>query len=138
MSKTLFTAAFFALLTVSAASAQNRSVLEAKIPFDFTVGQHAMGAGAYRITFNANTSMLTIHGQDAHSSTAFALAIPALGSGVRDTGALVFNCDGSACSLAKVLPAGIAGQRSLQLSQPARRLQIAAQTRLVPLLLAER
>jgi|SRR5581483_10086094 len=138
MSQTLFTATLFALLTVSAASAQNRSALQASIPFDFTVGQQAMSAGTYRIAFNPNSSLLTIKGEDVHAGTAFVLAIPALGSAARGTGALVFDCEGSACSLAKILPAADSGHRSLQLSQPARRLQIAAQMRVVPLLLAER
>jgi len=135
MLRTLFTATLFGLLTIGAASAQNRSTLEAQIPFDFTVGHQAMNAGLYRIVFNPSSSMLTVQGRDAHSTTAFTLASPGGNSTASGTGKLVFDCGGGACSLAKVLPAADSG-RDLQVSQPSRRVQMVMQTRVVPILRA--
>jgi len=136
MSKTFLTATLLGLLTISAASAQNRSKLEANIPFDFTVGHEMMEAGTYRIAVNPVNNLLVIQGRDAHLGTAFVLAVPG-GASTESAGKLLFDCYGGACALATVLPAAQNG-RSLQLSQPARLPQIAMQRRVVPLLLAEK
>ena len=137
MSKTLLTATLFGLLTICAASAQNLSTLQANIPFDFTVGHQAMNAGDYRIVFNNTNHLLTVQGRGAHSRTAFVVAIPGDRAAQKPTGALLFDCYGGACSLGKVLPANNAGP-NLQVTQPARRAFVAMQTRVVPLLLAEK
>jgi len=137
MSKTLLTATLLCLLSISAASAQNRANLQANIPFDFTVGHQTMNAGNYRVAFNPTTNLITIQGRDPHPSTAFVLAIPTGASTGSESGKLVFDCYSGACSLAKVLPASENG-RILQLSQPGRRVELAMQRRVVPLVLAEK
>ena len=139
MIRTLFTATLFGLLTISAASAQNVSAIQANIPFDFAVANHTMTAGNYRLAYNFRNHVLTIQGRDAHSSTVFTTAIQG-GRGIAENGMgeLVFDCSSGACSLARVVRGADSYAPNLQVSEPARRQQVAMTTRVVPILISEK
>src|SRR5581483_10498968 len=136
MFRTLSTAALLGLLTISAASAQSARAIQANIPFDFSIGNRTMNAGGYRLAFNATAGILTVRGLDRKEIAVFATARPSGMPAPRGPGKLVFDCYGGACSLAKVVPPGVTGDRNLQVSEPAHHAEIAMQTRVV--LLAEK
>ena len=136
MFRTLSTAALLGLLTISAASAQNTSATEANIPFNFTVANHVMEAGTYRLTYNYTARVILIRGVQPHSDSAYVSALPASGSASNNhPGKLVFDCYGNACSLAEVLPVG---GYNLQVGRKERLERMAMQTRVVPVLIAEK
>ncbi len=113
----LFTLA--ALATTGGAMAQDRAV-RAIVPFDFTVGDKLLPAGAYELT-SPSTGIIEVQNRDAHVAMLAATTYDSHES--RNGDKLVFDKIGNQYFLSEVL----CGQAAINASLPASKLEKRAQ-----------
>lgn len=117
-SKLAVTSAVLALAFISTASAQSMRV---NVPFGFHAGDQALPAGTYKVDLNQRAQGVRLSTLDGKANCL--LNVKALGgSGVPDTGSLVFHRYANSYFLAKVKPAGVAGGAELFTSRAEREL----------------
>jgi hypothetical protein len=65
---------FSGMLAISSAYAQSKQLIQATIPFAFTVQNTTLAAGNYQLSYSSNGHILTVRGLDENLGGAFAIA----------------------------------------------------------------
>jgi hypothetical protein len=98
----------FSMLLAPGVQAQTFSFhLRADIPFEFSVGNDTLPAGAYRVTMLNNYTM-SVSAVDPGGRQAAVITYPAGGGAVREDSQLIFNRYGNSYFLKKVWREGMA------------------------------
>jgi len=108
------------VLAVASARAGSSTRIEVDVPFDFTIANQALPAGAYTVTQEA-TGVLRIRSLD-HRASAAALGEVIRGRGRNGDAVLVFERYGERCFLAEAW-LGLGG--GFQMSKSGRELELA-------------
>ena len=111
-----------AVLAATAVFAQNSTLLQATIPFDFIVGNQALPAGQYTVDRGPATGTVMIRSADGKRA-AIVLAQAVSSAVARDTGSLVFHRYGYTYFLSEVWSPGNDGRK---LSPTRRERELAA------------
>lgn len=125
MFKMFSTMTFLGLLSLSAVRAQAGQGLQAKIPFEFTVGNASLPAGTYSVKYDNTMQAVSIHGWKL--GTAITTAVP--NARAKGPSELIFSCYNRACHLAEVSEG--AGGEALKIPQGRQEHQVMAVTRAV-------
>ena len=127
--RVLIALTLFAVLMVPATQAQS-IILQAEIPFDFTVGNNLLPAGEYQVKPKPDShGVILIQSQDARSS-ALAMTIGGQAGKTGHVGKLVFNRYGEQYFLSKIWAPFSDTGRELTKSRLER--EVAAQSRVKP------
>ncbi|HMF55566.1 MAG TPA: hypothetical protein VK619_04345 [Pyrinomonadaceae bacterium] len=102
--RVITTLSLFALIAVSAHAQTSNYQMRASIPFKFTVGQTALPAGDYTISFvnrSSDATMMLIKSADGHTSKIMQM-LPVQAREIQESGKLVFNRYGQQYFLSQV------------------------------------
>ncbi len=97
------------VLAVTAAFAQNVTLMEANIPFDFTVGQKTLPAGRYTVDRGLVPTAVVIRSEDSKKAV-IVIVQAAYSNAWHDTGSLVFDRYGSSYFLSQIWTPGRDGR----------------------------
>jgi hypothetical protein len=106
----------YAVLAVSCVWADPSHMVRLKVPFDFTVCNHAMPAGDYEVTLNDSRTVALVRGEGKDAAT-FVLTHAAEASQVTEKPKLVFARYGDQYFLSEIWPAGTTEGHVLQKSR---------------------
>jgi hypothetical protein len=92
------------LAAMAGSGLQAQAVLEAKVPFEFRMGEVNFPAGDYQFKYSGQ--LLVVHQQQGQRATAMALPLPVSRIKPPSTGLLEFNKYGEAYFLSKIWTPG--------------------------------